>query len=232
MLAFAGRMIYPAAMVWRPPVVHFLDFPITAGVALAAIGVTLLMTTGADVRPLLIFGPYFYSEPWRLLTWVLPHGGVFHLLFNVFWLWVFGTYVEMNFGHALLGLLVVLLAAGSGAAQYFVTAGYVIGLSGVVYGLFGYLWAARRHNPRYRDAIDQQTVTILVAWFFIALVLTRVGVLNVANVAHGVGLGLGYLAGLAFLGRKIERILGTAGLAAATAVVLWLGPRGPLWLTL
>ena len=34
----------------------------------------------------------------RLLTSALPHGGIVHLLFNVIWLWIFGTAIEAVWG--------------------------------------------------------------------------------------------------------------------------------------
>ena len=62
-----------------------------------------------------------------------------------------------------------------------------VGLSGVVYGLFGLLWVLSRRDSRFRDAMDRQTVQLMVAWFFLCIVLTITGAWKVANVAHGAG---------------------------------------------
>ena len=37
-------------------------------------------------------------HPWQFFTSMILHGGVFHLLFNALYLWVFGRYVEERLG--------------------------------------------------------------------------------------------------------------------------------------
>ncbi len=111
-----------------------------------------------------------------------------HLAFDVYWTWVFGTLIEMTWGHVAMFLIFALLAAGSSAAQYALVTGGA-GLSGVGYGLFGMLWVLSRRNRRFADVIDQQTIRLFVAWFFICIVITYVG-FPIGNVAHGFGLVL------------------------------------------
>ncbi len=57
------------------------------------------------------------------------------------------------------------------------------------YGLFGMLRVLSRRNRRFADVIDQQTIRLFVAWFFICIVITYVG-FPIGNVAHGFGLVL------------------------------------------
>jgi membrane associated rhomboid family serine protease len=53
-------------------------------------------------------------EPWQVLTHMFMHGGITHILFNMFALWMFGTTVEQVFGWK--KFLTFYLLSGLGAA--------------------------------------------------------------------------------------------------------------------
>src|SRR6187431_1117301 len=114
----------------RVPLSKAASFPVTVGVALLAIAATLFYWSGRDVTPMFLQERAFFAEPWRLLTSALLHGDIVHLVFNVYWLWVFGTLLEAELGAAWLVGLMVTFAALSGSAQFAVGAGG-IGLSGI-----------------------------------------------------------------------------------------------------
>ena len=62
------------------------------------------------------------------------------------------------------------------------------GLSGVGYGLFGYLWMRVVHDPGCGLLLTRSMVFVSLGWFFLCLT----GALgSVANMAHTVGLVLG-----------------------------------------
>src|SRR5262249_35919136 len=136
------------------------------------------------------------GELWRLITSIFPHGGILHLVFNVYWLWVFGTLIEEIYGHLKTAALIVLVAAVSSAMEFAFASGG-IGLSGVGYGLFGLLWALSRNDQRFVDAIDRRTVELFVGWFFFCIIATLTKIMPIANIAHGSGAVLGILTGLA-----------------------------------
>lgn len=136
------------------------------------------------------------GQVWRLMTSTLPHVGILHLLFNLYWLWVFGTRVEIVYGSGRTLLILMLFAAGSSAAQY-ALAGPGVGLSGVGYGLFGFLWILGRFDRRFYGLVDHATVQLFVVWFFLCIALTVADVWSVGNVAHGMGAVLGVLLGYA-----------------------------------
>lgn len=188
-----------------PPLTELPRFPVVGGVALLAIGVSLAdWSKRVDVSPLFETPAISQGEVWRLLTSILPHGGPVHLLFNVYWLWVFGTLIEQTYGHVKMFTLIVLLGVGSGAAEFALMKGG-IGLSGVGYGLFGMLWVLSRRSARFAGAVDPNTAIVFVAWFFICIGTTITGVMPVANVAHGMGALLGGLLGLAISSRTAPR---------------------------
>ena len=37
---------------------------------------------------------------WQLFTYMFLHGGIWHLLFNMLTLWMFGTHARTRLGHA------------------------------------------------------------------------------------------------------------------------------------
>ncbi len=202
----------------RPPSpAEIPAYPVTAGVGLLAIAVTLITGFGKKLADRLAVAPQaFGREPWRLVTAALPHLDVFHLVFNVYWLWVFGTLLEETLGHVRLLGLIVLFSAGSMAAEYaFTQGGY--GLSGVGYGLFALLWVLSRRDRRFHDAVDSRTAQLFGFWFVLCVALTWRGLWRVANVAHGVGAVLGALVGLTMAAKSAGR---RAGAAAALLLVL------------
>ena len=208
-----------------PPLTRLPAYPVTAGIGLMATAVTLLIAAGRwDVARFEMAPTAFTTEPWRLVLSALPHAldfaglDVFHLPFNLYWLWLFGTLLEEIFGHVKALALVLMLAAGSAAAEYALFRGG-IGLSGVTYGLFGMLWFLAPRDRRFADAVDARTTQLMVGWFFLCIFCTVTKVWAVANVAHGVGALLGVLAGAAVAARKpARRALATAAIPALLAL--------------
>lgn len=208
-------------------------YPITSGLALLAVVVTLLamkqgrtpatdhaFETGRDVYDVLAVDVRaFFAEPWRLASSALPHVGVMHLLFNVIWLWILGAPLEERYGMARYFLLLVALQLPSAAAEYAFFYGGV-GLSGVGYGLWGFRWALQRRDPRYLDDMDDRTTATFAIWFVVCVVATYANLMPVANVAHGVGAVTGILLGYATARAPRWRIPQRAAAGVGAAAVL------------
>ena len=161
-----------------PPLNQLPRYPVVGGLALLSIAVSLAWWTKAvDITPLGLSPMMRQGQLWRLLTPILPHVNPVHLLFNVYWLWVFGTLVEEEFGHARTTGIILLLAVGSCAADYAFTHGGV-GLSGVNYGFFGLLWVLSRHHPDFEEAVDQNTIVLMVAWQVISFYSNYFGMIK------------------------------------------------------
>ena len=83
----------------RPPSWHeFSRFPVTAGAIALAVIASILYWSGQNISGLEQGPELRHWELWRLLTSVLLHGSFFHLAFNAYWMWAFGTLVENAFG--------------------------------------------------------------------------------------------------------------------------------------
>jgi membrane associated rhomboid family serine protease len=204
----------------RPPSLALLpSYPVAGGIGLMASAVTAMTLTKRWSVDAFTIGPNaFRSEPWRLVTSLLPHGDPLHLIFNVYWLWVFGTLLEEQLGHSRLLLLVLLFEATSAAAEYALFSGG-IGLSGVGYGLFAMLWVLSSRDRRFTGAVDAATARLFGIWFVFCIVATNLNVMAVANVAHGAGAVIGALVGLAMSARSSgRRALAGGGIAAFIGV--------------
>lgn len=206
-------------MLSAPSLKDFPRYPVIAGTAVLAIGVTIAWWARVDISPLVANAEIRRGEVWRLLTSIFPHIDVLHLAFNVYWLWVFGALVEDVYGHAKTAALIVLFAVGSNAFDFALSHGGV-GLSGVGYGLFGLLWILSKHDERFRGAVDERTVTLFIGWFVFCIVATIANVFNVANVAHGAGAILGILVGAA-ISIPQRRWVAAVGGMAFVALGLW-----------
>jgi membrane associated rhomboid family serine protease len=197
---------------WR----NIPDYPVVVGTSLLAIVVTLAWWKGANIAVLLESAEIRRGQWWRLITSVFPHVNIFHLAFDLYWLWALGTTVERNYGHMKTALLMLLLAFGSSALEFaFSDPG--VGLSGVGYGLFGLLYVVSRRDERFAGSLDRNTETLFIAWFFICIFLTRSNALNIGNVAHGAGALLGVLVGYAIVLPKRRKLM----IAVMTAVLLF-----------
>lgn len=141
------------------------------------------------------------GELWRLVTPIFLHASIFapmgmgilHILFNMLWLGHLGSMIEGIKGRWFFLVLVVVIAAVSNLAQTIFQGPNFGGMSGVVYGLFGYVWMKMRWAPEPGLGLDSTNVAMLLAWFVICL-FSLAGV--VANWAHGMGLLTGMLFGI------------------------------------
>jgi GlpG protein len=202
-----------------PPLANAPKYPVTALIGTGCIALTLLWWGKRDVDILLPHSATWPDAPWQLFTSIFFHIDVFHLAFNLYWFWVFGTLLEKTFGSWRFLGIVLLFAVGSSAAEYALLDGGV-GLSGVGYGLFGFIWMLARRDQRFALAIDTRTIQVFVGWFLLCILLTRMDVWHVANIAHGAGMLLGVLLGESMPRapqRKLMAALFVAGMVACVA---------------
>jgi GlpG protein len=133
------------------------------------------------------------GEYWRLLSPILVHFGPIHLIFNLMWLYQLGCLIEARRGVATFAALVIVTGAAPMVAQYLITGpGYVGGMSGVIYGLAGFVWLRGKKDPGSGVGLDPQSWIIMMIW----LVLCFTGAMGrIANTAHLAGLLIGLIWG-------------------------------------
>ena len=133
------------------------------------------------------------GEVWRLVTPIFLHFGLLHLGFNMLWTHRLGGQVEHQHGSlAMVGLVLACALAGN-VGQYLVSGPAFGGMSGVVYGLFGFVWMHARYNRSRAYVIGGRETIFVMLWF----VGCATGIFGpIANVGHAGGLVVGLLAGL------------------------------------
>lgn len=130
-----------------------------------------------------------HGQIWRLFTPIFIHFNLLHLFFNMLWLRDLGSMIEARQSSWYLAGLVAAIAACSNLGQVWIGHSPLFGgMSGVVYGLLGYVWIRGKFDPGSGLFLHQSTVTMMIIWF----VLCFTGILGpIANTAHAVGLVMG-----------------------------------------
>jgi membrane associated rhomboid family serine protease len=122
-------------------------------VSYSILGLTLVVyllqwvTQGAVTTALAYFPPLTALEPWRMLTVALVHSdsSFFHIIFNMYSLWVLGPLLESLVGRARFLTVYVLSAlGGSVAVLWLAPLSIVVGASGAIFGLLGAFFVIQR----------------------------------------------------------------------------------------
>ena len=192
---------------WEQPVVE--RCPITVGLLLACVVVGFFTRLGGHfllssteraidflplqrelwISPDRTWNAILSGQIWRIWTPIFLHYGWLHIIFNSLVLKDFGMMLEDRLGTPrFLGLVLIVGAAGN-LAQFAVTGlPYFGGMSGVNYGLFGYLWIRGKLDPESGLGVSPQNVTMMILWF----VLCWTGLVgDIANWDHAAGLAAG-----------------------------------------
>jgi membrane associated rhomboid family serine protease len=194
--------------------------PVTSAMVVAAIVCTILNSSNPEIASRLIAVPHLVwaGEVWRLVTSAFVHANIIHLVFDIWFIWVFGRPVEAWMGSFLYAGFVILTAAGPIGAEILVSVAPAVGLSGVGFALFGLHFALRLYKDFAAATMQPQTVQSVVVFFFLCIVLTYAGVMRIANVTHLTGAILGWLFGKASLSRwRVWEIAGVCVLAVVMA---------------
>jgi membrane associated rhomboid family serine protease len=107
------------------------------------------------------------GEWYRLLTAAFLHGGLLHLLFNMYALFLVGTAVEAALGRARYAALFILSALGGSAASYVFSDPRVpsVGASGAIFGLFGaFLVISHRLRHDVQQIIGLIVINLIIGF--------------------------------------------------------------------
>ncbi len=128
------------------------------------------------------------GQVWRLITPIFMHGDLWHLVFNVYWVYYLGSQIEHYEGTWKLAILVLAAAILSNAVQAVSQGPNFLGISGVGVAFFGYVWIKTKYDPTSRMHISNFTIVIFIVYLFYCLFQK-----GIANEAHFVGLGVGVI---------------------------------------
>lgn len=158
-----------------------------------------LMFVDQDLASTSPFASVARGEVWRLVTPAFLHLNLLHLAFNMFALLAFGRALEHALGAPRLALMMLVIAIVSNVAQAATPPSlqatwggpFFGGMSGVVYGLFGYSWMAGLRGAKGLAPLSPGTVMMMLVWLGLGLA----GMMHIANTCHVTGLLTGMVAG-------------------------------------
>jgi len=143
---------------------------------------------------------YFVKgEYWRTFTPALMHFSLTHLLFNCLWVYVVGLEIQKAQGKFVLLLIIFISGIIANFSEFFLYESIRFGgLSGVVYGLFGYCFSKEIILKKHQFGFPPALYTFIFIWLLIGYtdILYYLGFGMVANGAHLGGLLSGILIGI------------------------------------
>jgi membrane associated rhomboid family serine protease len=213
--------------------------------ALAMLGVYLRVwiAAGGGLRSpepyvLRAFGGHWLAgtaeQPWRLITAIFLHAGLWHLGFNLIAIASIGPRIEAVYGRlTMLMLFVVTGALGNLGSDLRGLTVVGIGASGGVMGLIG---AAAGYGQRQGTAGGRALRNAMVQWSVYTFVFGFW--IHADNWAHGFGLVTGAVFGYAvrpeawshpqlLLVRALGKLVGASGAIAALAIIFTRTPPPP-----
>lgn len=159
-----------------------------AGLGVISFDAHDLLAWGADFRPKVIDGQW-----WRLLTSFFLHGGLMHLLMNMYGLFFAAMFLEPMLGR--LKYASAYLACGIAASIgsiWWHPASVGVGASGAIFGLYGVLTALILAN---KVNVKEKKGMLLICLPFIAINLLLGLAGGIDNSAHIGGLACGLIIG-------------------------------------
>ncbi len=172
----------------------------THTVAILCIVIYAFMALGYDNQIFASLKMQYFTEIsqnhewWRLFGPNFMHGSAVHLIFNVCWWWLLGSKIERMFGTSSLIIFFVISTLAANVSQLMFSGPNFLGLSGVIYALFGFIWWIGFLRPNWGLTLPSGIINFMLVW----LVIGYFDVLwvSTANEAHTFGLISGCLMAL------------------------------------
>lgn len=188
------EFLIPKEGYFITPIIIYLNLLIYIIMVFAGLGLVSfkghdLLNWGANYKPLTIHG-----EWWRLLTSTFLHGGLMHILANMYGLLFVGIFLEPLLGktkYALIYLGTGILA--SAASIWWYDAIVSVGASGAIFGLYGFFLAClllKVFPPDFGKVFLAST--LIFVGFNLLMGFTG----GIDNAAHIGGLASGFIIGL------------------------------------
>ncbi len=135
-------------------------------------------------------------QPWRFITSMFLHADFFHLFWNMFALFTFGSYLEAKIGKEKY-LLVYFVSGLVGNLLYlllnFNSPIPAVGASGAIFGVVGCLGILNPNLIVYVGYVPMPMFVAIIIWILVSIF----GLFSYSSIAHEAHLG-GLLVGLAY----------------------------------
>lgn len=141
-----------------------------------------------------VFGQF---KIWQLVTYMFLHGGFWHIFFNMFILWMFGTELEYSWGTKEFLKYYFLTGIGGGIFNLFLSGEPTVGASAAVYGVMVAYAISYPDRLIYIYFLFPVKVKYLMGFLTVFSFFSTIGP-NTSNVAHAAHLG-GIVIGFVYL---------------------------------
>ena len=179
-------------------------------IACASVFVVQLIAGGPiteyfSLTPRLVLEKFYF---WQLLTYMFLHGGIFHLLFNMLALFMFGCEMERYWGSQRFLRYYLITGVGAGLCVFLTPTAYsfpTLGASGAIYGVL------LAYGMTFPDRIIYMYMIFPLPAKYFVMIIGGIAFLSslssgnsgVSNIAHLGGMAFGYL----YLKRKSGHLL-------------------------
>ncbi len=106
-----------------------------------------------------------------------------------------------------------------------------IGLSGIGYALFGFIYVKRSLSDAYRNFLDKKTINLFLFWLVLCIVLTSTGAWAVGNAAHIGGLLWGVIIAYTSKYNKYMQLLSGSVYIALLIILIFYSPLSTSYLS-
>jgi membrane associated rhomboid family serine protease len=180
------------------PVVRNL---LIANVAVFVLAIVLGFLGYGGIVQLGMLTPYLVTHDlflWQVVTYMFLHDGFFHILFNMFALWMFGSELERTWGQSRFLFYYFLTGIGAGITCVLLSPSSIVatlGASGAIYGLllaYGMLFPDRMIFLYFLIPIRAKYFVMIMGAIEFLSALATPGSL-VSHVAHLGGMLFGFL---------------------------------------
>jgi membrane associated rhomboid family serine protease len=186
--------------------------PIVKKIIIACVGVFVVQAIAGTpiieyfaLTPWLVLKDFYF---WQLFTYMFLHGGIFHLLFNMLALFMFGCEMERYWGSQRFLRYYLITGVGAALCVFLIPSTYwsqTLGASGAIYAVL------LAYGLTFPDRIIYMYMIFpLPAKYFVMIIggiaflsALSSGNTGVSNVAHLGGMAFGYL----YLKRKSGHLL-------------------------
>ncbi len=196
---YSNQPYSPGGFRVMPPAIKII---IIANISVFLIQMTIIplgtfITTYGALWPIAAQGPSPFHI-WQPVSYMFIHGGLMHLFFNMFMLWMFGMEIENHWGTKEFTIYYFVCGIGAAIIHLIATIGSpapAVGASGAVLGImlaFGMMFPDRYIYIYFLFPVKAKFLIIGL------VILDLLGTMGNSNVAHFAHLG-GMLVGFAYI---------------------------------
>ena len=165
------------------------------GVNLFAPSIEALVKWGGNIRVLTI-----NAQEWRLFSSVFLHGGILHLLFNMYALLYVGSLLEKVIGKSKFIFAYLVCGIAASTSSLIINDNVVsVGASGAIFGLFGVLLMSVRSKKLTLPNISIEKLLLNVSVFVGYNIFVGFSKSGIDNAAHIGGLFCGIMIGMFYV---------------------------------